>query len=173
MQEMIIITMIGAAMVLNWMRHQYQSNETLRYQFRFGALRDQLHREAIFGNLDDSTEAYRFLDYMLETIARQLPSMNNIWWLIGNALTSRIGPEEQAFRQSMESKIYAEPGCLAIYSQANQLWIESVRARHKYSLFAAATALMPIFGLAQLYQRYRNRCEQCSAGQSLAVMPAS
>jgi hypothetical protein len=166
---MMPIALLVLVVAMNHFRMQYQSRIALAYQYKFEALRARLHWEAIEGGIDEASEAYQFLDYMLASVAERLPTMS-LWSLFGEILITRRHPEEEDYRSAIEATVYQDEGCRDIYQAANKLWIESVQARHKYSIFVAAASLLPIIGLAQLYHQYCRRFRTESSNPMMRTM---
>lgn len=145
---MMVIAMMLLLVVLNRIRNQYQNNVALRYQYKFEALSDQLHWEAIEGHIDGKGEAAALLECLLKTVQENLPSLS-LWTLLGDQLVSVSRKENPEFEMKLEM-IMADPGCRKIYLEANALWLENLKARHSYSIWTLTQMMVPVNGLAQL-----------------------
>ena len=120
----------------------------LRYQYKLEALRDQLRWEVIEGHIDGKSEAYKVLNCLLKTVQEHLPSLS-LWTILGDQLVSKDDREDLEFRRKLGA-LKADRGCRDIYLEANALWKEYLKTRHRYSIWMVMQIVVPFAGLSQM-----------------------
>jgi hypothetical protein len=87
---MTILFPVLVVLVIYWhFRNIYYSRLSLKYKYRFFALRDELRRAAIAGDLDPESKAFRFLDESLCQSVANVDRFNVFTMILAQILNAR------------------------------------------------------------------------------------
>jgi hypothetical protein len=153
---MILIPIILILITLLWIRYLYQKNISLKYQYRFYALRDQLRKLAIDGKIDPDGTVFDFLDFSISNAIDDLPNLT-LWSLTAFRITAIRKRKYHDFKVSMESEIDKNESAKQIYQEMGAILVHCTLSKHKFSIVAALAAFLPLIGLAKIYSQVRSK----------------
>ena len=156
MISIIIILLLSS---LLWVRHQYQKNISLKYQYRLNALRDKLSIHAIEGEVDAESNAFVYLDYCITKFGEDLSGLT-FWSLMGLKATSSQNQQVTLSKIKLEAEISANRTTQQIDIELGRLLLECTFQKHRYSIHALLLAILAILGLASIYTQYKLKMEK-------------
>lgn len=143
MEANVIIIVVLSLLVIGWT--YYKKYLTLKYRYRFYALRDKVRFAGISEEFDVNSWEFSFLDNSIGSIIEKAEILN-LWSSILLNYRNRNNPESIAFKRKVELSRAKHPLFRELHDEYRMLLTDYIIKKHTITLSAGVVASIPVVG---------------------------
>lgn len=155
-----ILITITALMVLYWIiKNQYQERLTLKYKYKFFALRDKLRQSVIDGRIDKNDWVFDYIDTSISRTVSELDNLN----LYSSVMLMKYHKNDafiKAFRIQLQESLKRNHVLTALFEEYGSISSAYIIEKHillKLLLIFGIKSVTSTFRWLQKVTRYFNR----------------